>query len=493
MVLRLDGRGPRYAQITRALVTLIRRGVLAAGSRAPSTRELARDVGCSRNVVLLAYEQLRLEGYLVGRERTGTFVARGLGGWDDRSAVASSPPRARPAGTHRDPGIHARLSRSGRRLTGAAARTMAPIRHRPPCAIDFMYGVSEPDDRLVRRLRAALLEPLRERAFLTEDLQGDPFLRQELASRLASTRGISCDARHVVITTGTQQAIDLCARLLVSPGDRVVVEDPGYDFATAALLSAGARATYARVDPGGLDPAALSRLPSARLVYVTPSHQFPTGAVMPAARRHALVAWARRRGALIFEDDYDGEFRYAGQPIPALAGLDPEIVIYCGTFSKSLFPAWRLGYLVLPTVLVRPVVQAKWIADHATSRLTQRALAHLLAEGDFDRHVRRRQRVYRERRDAIARSLRRHFGSDVEIGGGSAGLHLAIWLPKLPVDRVQALIDGCRRRGVGVYPMARHAQRPLDRAALLLGYGVVDARQIERGIRVLSEEYRRAG
>ena len=210
---------------------------------------------------------------------------------------------------------------------------------------------------------------------------------------------------------------------------------------------------------------------------------------MPAARRHALVAWARRTRAVVFEDDYDGEFRYAGQPIPALAGLGAEVVIYCGTFSKSLFPSWRLGYLVLPEALVQPMVQCKWVADHATSRLTQRALAHLLATGDFDRHIRRRQRLYRERRDVLVGSLRRHLGTDVEIEGSSAGLHLAAWLPNLPPGRLRSLIEGCRNRGVGIYPLARHAERPLNRAALLLGYGVVDVPQIERGVRVLVEEY----
>jgi GntR family transcriptional regulator/MocR family aminotransferase len=212
--------------------------------------------------------------------------------------------------------------------------------------------------------------------------------------------------------------------------------------------------------------------------------------VTPASRRHALVAWARRTGAFIFEDDYDGEFRYAGQPIPALASLDPDVVIYCGTFSKSLFPTWRLGYLVLPQALVEPVARCKWITDLASSRLTQRALAHLLANGEFDRHVRRVQRRYRERRDALVRSLRRHFKQDAEIEGATAGLHLTMRLPRLAQNSADDLIARCRARGVGVYSLARHAKRRLDCATLILGYGLVDVRQIERGIRVLAAEYR---
>ncbi len=482
MLLTLDGRGPRYAQITRALVSLIRRGVLAPGTRAPSTRELARDAGCSRNLVLLAYEQLRVEGYLVGRERAGTFVAPGLRHTEPTDPATSAEPRPRVAGA-------ARLSAAGRRLTRAAAEAMAAIRHQPTCPIDFMYGLSEPDERLIRRMRAAVAAPIRERAFMPGGSQGDLELRQQIATRLRSARGVTRGAAEVVITSGTQQAVDLCVRLLLSPGDRVAMEDPGYDFARAVFAGAGARVVDVRVDGEGLDAARLATGRDApRLVYVTPSHQFPTGVVMPAARRHALVDWARRAGALVFEDDYDGEFRYAGQPIPALAGLDPDVVIYCGTFTKSLFPACRIGYLALPPALVQPVVQAKWVTDHASSRLTQRALAHLMATGDFDRHVRRVLRRYRERRDALVGGLRRHLGDDVVIEGASAGLHVAVWLPKRPASQVDALVEACRKRGVGVYPMSRHATRALPCAALLLGYGLVDPAQIERGVAVLAEE-----
>jgi GntR family transcriptional regulator/MocR family aminotransferase len=484
MILTLDGHGPRYAQISRALVALIRHGALAPGTRVPSSRELARDVGCSRNVVLLAYEQLLLEGYFVGRERAGTFVAPELTRIDDnsREGRGSSPsPRVKP---------RVRLTRAGRRLTRAAAVAMMPIQHQPACAIDFMYGLSEPDERFLRRLRAALGAALRERAFFPGPAQGDLALREEIAQRLTAARGITRSAAHIVITSGTQQAINLCCRLLLDPGDGVIVEDPGYDFVRAAFLAADARITYARVDRDGLNPADLPSRKPARLVYVTPSHQFPTGVVTPASRRHALVTWARRNGAFIFEDDYDGEFRYAGQPIPALASLDPDVVIYCGTFSKSLFPTWRLGYLVLPPALVQPVAQCKWITDLASSRLTQRALPHLLANGEFDRHVRRMQRRYRERRDALVRTLRRHFKDDAEIEGASAGLHLTIRLRRLGLNGVDDLIERCRARGVGVYSLARHAKQRLGCATLILGYGLVDVRQIERGIRVVAEESR---
>ena len=244
------------------------------------------------------------------------------------------------------------------------------------------------------------------------------------------------------------------------------------------------------MDQDGLDPACL---PTDRsrvgLVYVTPSHQFPTGAVMPAARRYALLHWARRARAFVFEDDYDGEFRYEGQPIPALAGLDPDAVIYCGTFAKSLFPSCRLGYLALPYTLVRPIVECKWLADRGSSRLVEGAIGELLATGHYDRHIRRMQRRYRARCAALERSLQKHLGSAVEVQGSSAGLHLVAWLPALPRRRVKDLIEACVARSIGVYPVDRYSTRPM-RAGLLLGYGLVEIDDIDRGVRGLAEAYR---
>ena len=483
MLLGLDGQGPRYAQIIRALVSQLRRGVLPPGRRAPGTRELARDLGCSRNVVLMAYEQLVIEGYFVPREREGTFVALDL----PQMAPEPGDPRAGAARVR----VKAPLSRGGRAVVRAARDAMGAIPRRPDCAIDFIYGLSEPDDRLLRELRRALSRPLRDRAFPYGHAAGDAALREQISRRLRVARGIARPSEQIVLTSGTQQALDICARLLLGPGDRAIVEDPGYEVAAAAFLAAGARVLRVGVDGDGLDP---NRLPAgrrpARLVYVTPSHQFPTGAVLPAARRYALLAWARRARAYVFEDDYDGEFRFAGQPIPALAGLDPEVVLYCGTFAKSLFPSCRLGYLVLPPALVEPALRCKWLADRGSSRLVEGALAELLAAGHYDRHIRRMLRRYRARRDALVRGLRRHLGAEVEIQGSSAGLHLVAWLPALGRDRVGDLVAACRERGVGVYPLTPHAARPPKRAALLLGYGLIDVNDIERGVSRLAHAYR---
>jgi GntR family transcriptional regulator/MocR family aminotransferase len=481
LVLDLDGRGPRYAQIARALIGLIHRGVLAPGRRAPSTRALAAGLACARNIVLLAYEQLLLEGYLVSRRRAGTFVAPHLPRGDTgRTAGRSSGSTIRARST---------LSPAGRRVVEAAAAARGVTR-RQGCSIDFMFGLAEPDDRLIGHLRRALSRPLRDRAFSYGPPAGDGALREQIARRLEAARGISRPPDHVVLTSGAQQALDICARLLVGAGDRVVVEDPGYEAAKAAFVAAGARIIPVRVDRDGLDPA---RLPAGRrairLVYVTPSHQFPTGAVMPAARRYALLAWARRHHAYVLEDDYDGEFRHAGQSIPALAALDTGSVIYCGTFAKSLFPALRLGYLVLPPALVDPAVHARWVTDRGGSRLVERAVADLLETGEYDRHVRRMQRRYSERRHALIRALEERFGSAVEIAGHRTGLHLVVWLPALAPHRVGALVAASRARGVAVYPVAPYAVRPIDRAGLLLGYGLVGVDAIARGIEALADAY----
>lgn len=486
MVLRLDGVGPRYAQITRALGRLIQSGELRPGSRVPATRELARDLGCSRNIVLLAYEQLALEGYLVTRLGGGTFVSPDLA--VQRPSPAPLPIEDRPADPF-PPG----LPSNARRLVQIAAEAREITRGRGHLEIDFVYGQCEPDERAVSRIRSAFATALRDHPFRYPNPAGESALRTQLAERLRGVRGITRTPDEIVVTNGAQQALDMCARLLLTEGDRVVVEEPGYEGATAPFQAAGATLIRARVDANGLDPATLpddgTRV---RLVYVTPSHQFPTGAVMPVTRRLALLAWARRRGAYVIEDDYNGEFRYAGRSIEALTALDPDgPVIYCGTLAKSLFPSLRLGYLVLPKKLVPAVVACRWLTDRGSPLLLQRTVAELMATGEYDRHIRRMLRRYRTRREALIRALHARLGADVEIRGGASGSHVAAWLPRLPPERVPELIDRCRARGVGVYSIAGHATMPLERAGLMLGYGLLDVERINRGVKVLAQVYRR--
>jgi GntR family transcriptional regulator/MocR family aminotransferase len=392
------------------------------------------------------------------------------------------------------------LSRQGRRIAEVTARASArAISQRERTDVDFVYGLCEPDVRMVTAIGRAMKATLGARPFEYANAGGDDLLRQQLAARLRATRGVARPADQVLVTSGAQQAVEICARVLVDEGDRVVVEDPTYQGINSALVAAGAEILRVPVDRHGLVVSALPESgPPIRLVYVTPSHQFPTGAVMSASRRYALLAWARRRGAHILEDDYDSEFRHDGRPIEALAALDPG-VIYCGTFAKSLFPSLRLGYLSLPRGLTAAAVGCKWLSDLGSPAILQRLVAELMTRGEYDRHIRRMQRRYRARRDALVTALRESFGSGIEIDGEDAGLHVVVTLKGLSADRVDEFRAACRTRGVGVYSprnalavySASHAGTGRPQAAsLLLGYGLVDVDRIHRGVRIISGVYR---
>jgi GntR family transcriptional regulator/MocR family aminotransferase len=479
MLLTLDGQGPRYAQITRALRGAIQDEVLAAGTRLPPTRDLARSLGCSRNIVLLAYEQLLLEGYLSTRQGAGTFVSPEL---------PSAKRRPRAVAPAQGP---LRLSQRGRTGVTAAAHARAAMGRPPNVTIDFMYGLCEPDPRVIAHVRTAFNTSLRARAFRYGSPAGDLGLRQQIADRIRAARGITRAADDIVVTSGAQQGLDICVRMLLDSGDHIVMEDPGYVSAQAVFTAAGAKVIRVPVDEHGLDPSALpsERVP-VRAIYVTPSHQFPTGAVMPAARRHALLAWAKRRGAYVIEDDYDGEFRYQGRPIAALAGMDADgIVIYCGTFAKTLFPSLRLGYLAVPRGSASALAQGKWLCDLSSSPLLQQTLGGLMATGEYDRHIRRMQKRYRLRREVLLDAFKKRFEDAVEIQGSAAGLHVVAWLPRLAPELMPTLIAECARRGVGMYSIAAHAARPLPRAGLLVGYGLTDPDAIRRGIAIVSQAY----
>jgi GntR family transcriptional regulator/MocR family aminotransferase len=431
--------------------------------------------------VLVAYEQLLLEGYLVSRAGGGTFVSSDLV-IDTGGSFASVGDRdVEPA----------RLSRTGRRLGMAAAAARRIMQPRTRLRVDFAYGICEPDARVLVALRSAFAHVVRDRAFSYSPSAGEEGLRRALSERLRGLRGIARGADRIIVTSGAQQALDICARLLLDPGDRVVVEDPCYASAAAVFEATGARVIRLAVDVHGLNPAALRSIRQPiRLVYVTPSHQFPTGAVMPSSRRQELVEWARSSRAYIIEDDYDGEFRYTGGTIEALSALDPDNpVIYCGTLAKSLFPALRLGFLALPQSLVEPASHAKWLTDLGSSGLMQRTVANLMETGEYDRHIRRMLRTYRARHDALLAAIRQRFGRDAVVDGSGAGLHVVVWLPRLQRTRVPELIAACAERGVGIYSTAPHYSTPPKLAGFLLGYSLVDVAEIRSGIAHLAEAY----
>jgi GntR family transcriptional regulator/MocR family aminotransferase len=299
---------------------------------------------------------------------------------------------------------------------------------------------------------------------------------------------VNASPERIVIVNGTQQALDLITRVLLNPGDRVLMEEPHYTGARCAFLSAGAELVTSPVDDHGIQvPRAVGQKRSVRLAYVTPSHQFPTGVVLPIARRFELLDWASRAGAFIVEDDYDSEYRYDGPPLQALAGLDREgLVIYVGTFSKILFPALRLAYLVLPESLLEPVVATKAIADTGTAALEQLVLADFIRTGHFDRHLRRTNASNAARRNALVGALHKEFGDRAQVCGANAGLHLLVWLKGKGGGRIADVHGKAERAAVGLYAVDAFYTKPPRRTGLVLGYAPLREREIREGIRCLA-------
>lgn len=470
------GAGRRIYDLLRAQIA---DGTLPSGARVPSTRALATDLGVSRTTVTAAYEQLAAEG----------FLDTSMG----RVARVASPPAAPapPPGPGRRARAVPTLSEFGRRVAAVEMPALSPAE---PARIDFLYGAVASRDfpALVWR-RAYQAELLRQQHSLCyAPPEGDASLRRALQGYLRRARGLVCDAGQIVVVHGSQQGIDLCARLLLDPGDTFVFEDPGYLMARRCFEATGARCLATPVDGHGLVTASLPEDDGARLAYVTPSHQFPLGGVLPIGRRLELLAWAQRHRAWIVEDDYDGEFRYGQRPIDAMQSIDTDgRVIYIGTFSKALSPQLRLGYLVLPPELVPVFRQAKRLADRHAPMLEQRVLASLIDSGAYERHVRRTRREHERRRAALLDAVARYLPSDAQVTGAAAGLHVVLWLPFLRPQDEPALVAATRDQGVGVYPVSplfalpqlRTQPRP---AGLVLGYASLTAGQIQQGLRTLA-------
>ena len=429
----------------------------------------------SRTVILGAFEQLLAEGYVEGRRGSGTYVASPL---PDQALAsfnrgAGSPTRK----------ASRRLSRYGRRALAAAP--LAAMTASQGVQLDFRYGFAPPEPESQATWRRVLSQAASRLALDYAPAAGDPALRAVLASHLARHRGVRCDPEQVVVVGGSQQALDLATRLLLDPGDRVVIEEPHYLGARAVFRAAGARLVPVRVDGAGLDlPSLARRRLDARLAYVTPSHQFPTGAIMSLARRLALLEWAERQDAFVLEDDYDSEFRYEGRPVEAVQALDTRgRTLYVGTFSKVLFPSLRLGFVVVPEALVEVFQAGKWLVDRHSPLLEQSALAEFLETGLYDRHLRRMRRRHASRRAALIEAIRHELGDAVEVMGTEAGIHLVMWLREVRADDIHALLEAASEAGVGLHSIAPYYLRPPDRAGLLIGYGGLDEGQIRIGIR----------
>lgn len=465
-----------YRQLYEQLRTAILEGRLRAGAKLPSTRSLAQELAVARNTVMGAYEQLLAEGYLEGETGSGTFVARAL-----PDKILSAPVIERP---QRAPRGVAQLSQRGRllapnRLGARSADPPRPFRPGVPALDQFPFALwSRLLTKHWRRRPAELLS------------YGDPAgyrpLREAIAEYVAVARAVDCDPEQIIIVSGAQQALDLATRLLLDPGEEAWIEEPGYHGARGALLAAGVKPVAVPVDASGLDVIAGERLsPRARLAYVTPSHQYPTGVTMTLARRLELLGWAERKRCWILEDDYDSEYRYASRPIASLQGLDKSgNVIYCGTFSKVLFPSLRLGYIIVPAQLVDAFSGAKAVIDRHSPTVEQAVLAEFIAEGHLARHIRRMRVLYAERQNVLLESLHRELAGAIEVRSHQAGMHVVGWLAKGLRDSVVS--RRARELGVEAPALTTYREKPGGRAGLVLGYAAYSEPQIRQAVRKLA-------
>lgn len=484
-MLRLDGNGPLYQQVYRTLRDEILSGERAPGERVPSTRVLSADLHVSRNTAVSAFEQLLAEGYVETRPgAAGSVVTASL--------QPSGPIRNRETESEDHCDAKPRLSNIGQRVVEIARRRSVHWQLRPArLPYDFRLGRPAFAD-VPHALWCRLLARRARRARLGDLDYGPPEgqaeLREVLAKRLRRSRGVETTADQIVIVNGSQQALDLIARVLLNPGDKVLIEEPHYMGAHSAFAGVGAIETASPVDEDGIQvPKITARRRAPRLVYVTPSHQFPTGVVMPLARRLQLLRWASSAGAFVVEDDYDSEYRYDGTPLQALAGLDREgRVIYVGTFSKILYPALRLGYVVAPKTLREALVGAKANADTGTATLEQLAMSDFISEGYFDRYLRKANVRNARRRNALVEALSEYFGDRAEVCGANAGLHLLVWLRAKKGRTIDDVRTRAEKVGVGLYSVSSFYSNPPRRTGVVLGYAALHEREIKEGIRRLA-------
>ena len=479
----LDGKSalPLYRQIYEAIRQAILSGILRPTAPLPATRLLSKELGVSRMTVVNAYDQLFAEGYLEAKTGAGTFVAAHLpeeflqtSGFERREHRESSVPRKV---NFSDYGKNlAQNSDSILRHHGKSS--LVPFEHGVPGTEEFPFDVwAKIAQRWQKKPPSSLLS--------YGDSVGFQPLREAIAAHLASARGVSCRAEQIIITNGTQQALDLIGRIFLTKTTDVYIEDPGYYGARDIFAATGARLVPVPIDEEGFDlPTARKLSRKARLVYVTPSHQYPLGVTMSLARRLNLLEWARDRDAFIIEDDYNSEYRYSGRPLASLQGLDRDgRVIYLGTFSKTIFPALRLGYLVVPANLVEVFAAARALTDLHSPSLDQAVLAEFITERHFARHVRRMRGIYEERQQTLVEEVRKNLKGMLEVAPTATGMHLIGWLPHGIDDR-----DVARRAAQANLKIACLSAYCVDqklRGGLLLGYTAFNERAIRQGVKKL--------
>lgn len=462
-----------YRWLYEALRASILEGRLRPGARLPATRDLATAYRLSRATIVTAFEQLKSEGYVEGRTGSGTYVSQVL----PEQLLEVKKLRIEKRLPHR----RVALSSYARRLRpfrGMPFRPLRAFRANQPALDAFPTTLwAQVAARRLRRVSAKLLAG-------GEALGYRP-LREAVAEYLNSSRGVKCSPEQVLILSGAQEALDRTARILLNPGEPVWVEEPGYPGAAVVFGALGAKVCGVPVDAEGLElDRGLEKWKRARLVYVTPAHQFPLGVTMSLRRRLALLEWARRSGTFIFEDDYDSEYRYSGRPVPALQGLDRSgVVIFAGSFSAVLFPALRLGYLVVPPEMVDIFAAAESVSTHHPPLLEQAVLCDFITEGHFARHIRRMRELYAERLSVLLEGAQEKLAGVLEISTVEAGLQTIGWLKRgMAAERAAQL---AAQRNVEVVPINRYASGRSRREGLVLGFAAVDPKELRRGVEEL--------
>lgn len=476
------GKLTLYRRLYKSIRKSIISGEFNAGEKLPSSRELSKSLGISRNIVVNCYEQLNAEGYIETRFGSGSFVAE--------NAIQQVKPTSR-------------TKQKKALLTQVAKRSVSHWRSYnlnkdlgADVEIDFQYGPVNISDELqsdINRLSRKCRESINANY---QGPQGLTRLRENIARYTQQNRGCHCRPENIVITNGSQQALDLIARMLLTEHDKVIIEEPAYRGATQAFTNVGAKLIRCEVDEDGLNPDVFIQhkkqqtISEARLIYTTPSHQFPTGGILSLPRRLKLLDWANHNNAFIIEDDYDSEFRYKGPPIESIQGLDEnDQTIYIGTFSKVLSPVMRVGYVILPDSLLEAFTALKWCADRHSPLLNQMILVEFMDSPMFAKHLKRCRKIYSKRHDVLINALKLHFGDDISIQGTNAGIHLLAWLNKLDISCEDAFLQQAESMSLGLYtPTSLYKQQP-SQLGLLMGYGNLSCEKIEIGVKRLHDCY----
>ncbi len=459
----LDGSADLSGQIYRQLRSAILEGRLRPGEPVPSTRDAARQLSVSRNTVATAYDHLIAEGFLISRSGVGTYVSEQVRG---RVPVVSAAQARLPV----------------REFWDTVGNPPVLDRFRPE--FDFRVGMPDARQFPYATWRALVSDQLRDSAVGSGayiDPAGHEGLRAAIARHIAVSRSVRAVADQILVTSGTQQALDLLGRVVLEPGDVVAVEDPGYQPACLLFRSLGARVVGVPVDDEGI---AVDRLPAtAKLVFVSPSHQMPLGVRMSMPRRQALLAWADRVGSIVIEDDYDSDFRFTGRPIEPLHSLDAAgRVVYIGSFSKTMLPTLRLAFCVAPPALVAPMRRAKLLLDWHTAVPMQAALTEFIDRGLFARHLRRMRRIYQARRDRITMILERDFGGWLRLIPSVAGLHLTCEMFGGGAGEARAWAHRARQADIGIQALSDFAITPGVTDGLVFGYGMIPIEHIDAGL-----------